>query len=126
MVSRTHVLDLQRRASDPNLVASSPNAFICPISLSIMADPVTASDGYTYDRESIVAWLEYNTVSPTTNEDFGSTALVPNDDMRREISEWRALQRTRPTRTTAMNTLPSYFLDSEVSTISYERCNSKI
>jgi hypothetical protein len=32
---------------------STPLAFVCPITLEIMADPVCASDGFTYERRAI-------------------------------------------------------------------------
>ncbi len=33
-----------------------------------MKDPVFSSDGYSYERESIAAWLRNNSVSPVTGE----------------------------------------------------------
>jgi hypothetical protein len=36
----------------------------CPISGSVMKDPVLAPDGYTYDRVSISEWLNTKSTSP--------------------------------------------------------------
>lgn len=40
----------------------------CPITLSYFRDPVTASDGYTYERDAITDWINHNSVSPVTSE----------------------------------------------------------
>ena len=40
---------------------------ICPISTSVMIDPVITSDGQTYDRENIMRWFAANNTSPLTN-----------------------------------------------------------
>jgi hypothetical protein len=41
-----------------------PQEFICPITLSIMDNPVICDDGYTYERESIIRLP--NSISPMT------------------------------------------------------------
>ena len=51
---------------------------ICPISQSIMIDPVMTSDGQTYDREHIQHWLETNTTSPLTGAELEYYEVVPN------------------------------------------------
>ena len=38
--------------------ASIPHECICPISHKIMIDPVICSDGYTYDRQHLIEYLE--------------------------------------------------------------------
>ncbi|GAB4839816.1 hypothetical protein Ancab_020526 [Ancistrocladus abbreviatus] len=53
--------------------------FRCPISLEIMAEPVTISSGHTYDRASIQKWFkEGNPICPKTGERLRSSELVPN------------------------------------------------
>ena len=54
------------------------NEFNCPISLELMTDPVVASDGFTYDRESIAQWLFEHNTSPTTNEPLETHDLFKN------------------------------------------------
>ncbi len=65
-----------------------PNELKCPISLELMADPVVASDGCTYERESITRWLSEHNTSPTTNEPLQSRALYQNRAIRNLIQEW--------------------------------------
>ena len=67
-----------------------PPFFICPISLEIMKDPVAASTGITYDRESIEKWLYSgkNTTCPVTKQVIADCELTPNHTLRRLIQSW--------------------------------------
>lgn len=71
--------------------ADAPEMFLCPITQSIMSDPVVAADGYTYEREAIELWLrEGRGVSPLTNQPLTTEAVVPNLALRSSIREWVA------------------------------------
>ncbi|XWS73821.1 hypothetical protein CRYUN_Cryun02cG0162300 [Craigia yunnanensis] len=68
-----------------------PQYFICPISLQIMKDPVTAVTGITYDRESIEQWLKTakDTTCPVTKQLLPlDSDLTPNHTLRRLIQKW--------------------------------------
>ncbi|XP_043722674.1 E3 ubiquitin-protein ligase PUB24-like [Telopea speciosissima] len=68
-----------------------PQYFICPISLQIMKDPVTAITGITYDYESIKQWLssDNNTTCPVTKQSLQlDSSLTPNHTLRRLIQSW--------------------------------------
>ncbi|KAK9289329.1 hypothetical protein L1049_007484 [Liquidambar formosana] len=68
-----------------------PSFFICPISLQIMKDPVTAITGITYDRESIEHWLfkSKNTTCPVTKQPLPTDSdLTQNHNLRRLIQAW--------------------------------------
>ena len=43
-------------AACPNMEDLAPEAFFCSISYALMRDPVSISDGHTFDRDSIEAW----------------------------------------------------------------------
>eukprot|EP00873_Tetraselmis_striata_P035798 jgi/Tetstr1/456062/TSEL_042832.t1 len=60
---------------------------ICPITQDIMADPVLAGDGYTYEREAIAAHFRSRAVSPMTNLPIG-TAVLPNRIVKSMVEEW--------------------------------------
>ncbi|EXB39655.1 E3 ubiquitin-protein ligase [Morus notabilis] len=70
--------------------------FLCPISLQIMNDPVTAVTGITYDRESIEKWLstaaagDATTITcPVTMQPLPRDSdLTPNHTLRRLIQAW--------------------------------------
>lgn len=74
-----------------------PRLFLCPISLEIMRDPVTAATGMTYDRRSIERWLlvDGHTTCPVTQLQLqlqlppdAAASLTPNHTLRRLIQSW--------------------------------------
>ncbi|CAK9327931.1 unnamed protein product [Citrullus colocynthis] len=71
-----------------------PPYFICPISLQIMKDPVTATTGITYDRESIENWFLTSKDAifcPLTKQPLTKASdLTPNHTLRRLIKSWLA------------------------------------
>ena len=55
------------------------DAFLCPVTQTAMADPVTAMDGHTYERAAIERWFANGrATSPVTNARLSSLMLVPN------------------------------------------------
>jgi hypothetical protein len=54
----------------------------------LMADPVVASDGITYERDSIQLWMKTHDVSPHTNTPFDNKKLIPNIGYRNMIAAW--------------------------------------
>ena len=59
--------------------AAASNAFLCPVTQTAMADPVTAMDGHTYERAAIERWFANGrATSPVTNARLSSLMLVPN------------------------------------------------
>ena len=55
-----------------------PDELLCPITLSLMSDPVLAMDGHTYERAAIEDWLRRSRDSPRTGVALASDLLVPN------------------------------------------------
>ena len=54
----------------------APNAYICPIKLEIMSDPVVlCATGITYDRDAIHLWLKKKRTCPKTNQ------IIPNQQV---------------------------------------------
>ena len=53
-----------------------PDHLICPIGLELMNDPVICNDGYTYERENILA-LSHG-ISPMTRQPINKSILIPN------------------------------------------------
>ncbi|XP_021845274.2 U-box domain-containing protein 16 [Spinacia oleracea] len=66
-----------------------PADFRCPITLDLMSDPVVVATGQTYDRMSIVLWIEsgHNTC-PKTGQSLIHTNLVPNRALKSLIAMW--------------------------------------
>jgi hypothetical protein len=63
----------------------TPEAYICPISTSIMSDPVVTADGNTYDRQGIERWFQTKDTSPLTNERLSDKTLRPNRLLRNQV-----------------------------------------
>ena len=80
-----------------NIVAKQNPDFVCPIGCSTMSpmrDPVTASDGHTYEAEEIEKWMAFGMLrtrgegpitSPVTGAALESSRLYPNHALRRLI-----------------------------------------
>jgi len=69
-----------------------PCYFLCPISLSIMRDPVTLPTGITYDRDGIERWLLTAATCPLTKQPVPADCdPTPNHTLRRLIQSWCAL-----------------------------------
>lgn len=82
-------------AVDENLYASFcldglPDALVeqirCPITLTLMRQPVMAADGFTYEFAAIRKWLEKHDTSPATNERMESKRLLINHAVRKMIA----------------------------------------
>lgn len=52
--------------------------FYCPITQSILVDPVIAADGHTYERAAMVKRLQHCMTSPVTGDMLPHPLLVPN------------------------------------------------
>jgi hypothetical protein len=86
-------IPMLRRSSKQAAAAAEevavPAQFVCPISLDLMRDPVTAPTGITYDRESVEGWLARgNARCPVTGRPLRLADLVPNHATRRMIQDW--------------------------------------
>ena len=65
-----------------------PSQFLCPISKRLMVEPVQIFDDYTYERETILAYLVKHKRSPMTNEECDSEdelMVLPNRKLSQQI-----------------------------------------
>lgn len=65
-----------------------PKQFLCPITQELMKEPVIASDGNTYERSTLVKWLQINPISPITRQRMPNTEFMPNHKLFFEIQGW--------------------------------------
>jgi hypothetical protein len=71
-----------------------PDEFICPMTLDVMLDPVSCSDGHTYEHKEIEKWFSLgNITSPKTGVQLSDLNLVPNRNLRQAIERFKDLQR---------------------------------
>ena len=70
-----------------------PDAFVCPISLQIMSNPVTdINSGHTFERKTIEEWLirsKGSGTNPLTRGPLRLSDLVPNTELRTKIMKWK-------------------------------------
>jgi hypothetical protein len=77
---------------EEELYDSAPKEFVCPISHQVMEDPVTASDGVSYERLSITRWLLQYSNSPSTGLPLSSLSLFPNFNLKSLLTTWKETQ----------------------------------
>lgn len=66
-----------------------PEEFLCPITHEIMREPVTCSDGFTYEKNAIAEWfMSGKYTSPMTNAVLTNTTLVSNLELRDAIRKF--------------------------------------
>jgi len=66
--------------------------FICPITRDVMIDPVICSDGYTYERAAIIAWMRRSNMSPLARIPLPNKNLRPDDALRIQIEKFREVR----------------------------------
>ena len=71
--------------SEASKEAEVPDDYMCSITAEIMTDPVSTSDGFTYERAAITEWLRTKDTSPKTGAKLESKALIPNHSLRSMI-----------------------------------------
>ena len=67
-----------------------PKEFICPITLSIMRDPVMMPDGHNYERSAIEKALQASPLSPLTKQPLNMKDAIPNYDLKSLIENREA------------------------------------
>ncbi|KAG2486634.1 hypothetical protein HYH03_014690 [Edaphochlamys debaryana] len=70
-----------------------PPKYVCPITMSVMDDPVTAADGNSYERSALEMWFELgNDEFPGSGVKITSMEFTPNPELKAEIAKWRAFK----------------------------------
>ncbi|KAG0454926.1 hypothetical protein HPP92_024218 [Vanilla planifolia] len=83
------VVEALQSAFTPGTEPKVPAQFLCPLSSSIMRDPVVLSSGQTFERGYIQEWLRNgNRTCPKSDQVLSNTNLIPNHLLRHIISEW--------------------------------------
>lgn len=78
--------------------AGTPIEYVCPITSSLMVDPVIAMDGHTYEHSAITRWFKEHmqrVTSPMTNLPLPSQMLVPNVSLRKLIQDFSATSKAQ-------------------------------
>jgi hypothetical protein len=72
-------------------ITDHPRGMVCPITMTLMIEPVIAADGHSYEKKAIKAWIKGgNRNSPTTNKRLSHFQLTPNFALRSAIQDYVA------------------------------------
>lgn len=63
----------------------------CPITYELFREPVIGSDGHTYERENIAAWIRKHGTSPITREPMNLNSLRPNYTVKKLVEDFMTL-----------------------------------
>ena len=67
-----------------------PHEFLCPITLSLMENPVTNVHGHTFDRDAIMSWyVAGSRRNPLTNMNLPTLNLTPNKELKARIDVYK-------------------------------------
>ena len=80
---------------DDDDYGDAPEFLVCPITQEVMEDPVITSDGHTFERSAIEAWLGKNNTNPMTGGEITSKALTPNFALRDACAAYKAKTNTK-------------------------------
>jgi hypothetical protein len=95
VVASTRAPSLQETPSAPPKEAHGggeelfPRDFFCPITQEVFQDPVFCSDGHSYERTAIEAWLRTNDTSPLTNAALPDKKLIRNFTLASQVTSFR-------------------------------------
>merc|ERR1711964_163749 len=62
-----------------------PDEYMCPITTSVMVDPVLAADGYNYEKTALEQWFETSSMSPMTGAQLVHKHANKNFSLQRAI-----------------------------------------
>uniref|UniRef100_A0A0G4HFP5 UBC core domain-containing protein n=1 Tax=Chromera velia CCMP2878 TaxID=1169474 RepID=A0A0G4HFP5_9ALVE len=83
---------------DPTDEDSVRPEFLCPITRTVMQEPVVTEDGHTYEKTAIDKWFEMRAggkrTSPMTGLPLKRSNLVPNFALASAINKWKGDRRT--------------------------------
>ncbi|EOA16102.1 hypothetical protein CARUB_v10004234mg [Capsella rubella] len=100
--------------------ATLPEQFKCPLSRSVMYDPVIISSGHTFERMRIQKWFdEGNVFCPKSRRRLDDFTLEPNEAIKNQISKWCAKNGRDVQEPAMMHTNASRNIDFSVSIASF-------
>jgi hypothetical protein len=85
------VIEINTTFLTRKILAPVPEEFLCPISFTVMEDPLMIRSGLNFERSAILGWLRKKNkwVCPITGEPLLPSMLVPNVPLRIRIRQWK-------------------------------------
>jgi Mg-chelatase subunit ChlD len=74
---------------------SIPQAYLCPITLSVMIEPYSDNDGNSYEKDAIFKWISERGISPITRNPMMIGDLRPNRALKDAIDEFMNQNKTK-------------------------------
>jgi U-box domain len=68
--------------------ADIPANFICPLTKTLMVNPLMSKTGHSFDRDAIMAWVSKNGTCPITGKPLNASDLITNHALRIKIDFW--------------------------------------
>eukprot|EP00750_Incisomonas_marina_P028559 INCI6764.2.p1 GENE.INCI6764.2~~INCI6764.2.p1 ORF type:complete len:587 (+),score=97.44 INCI6764.2:61-1761(+) len=66
-----------------------PDHFLCPITTSLMSQPVRTTYGHTFERSAIAIWVSAHQTCPLTRQKLVLDQLEADNDLKVQIMAWR-------------------------------------
>lgn len=82
-----------------NGVNAPPPEYLCPISLTVMQDPVVLCESeVTYERQNITTWMieDERKTCPVSQKKIRSVVLIENASLKAAIANWQREQSRNP------------------------------
>lgn len=94
----TAVLSLPEQTKNGNLVRGentqedeiAPPEFVCPLTMSVMRDPVMTKHGHNFERDAIYKWIARDTgLCPITRKPLRLSDIITHHSLRCKIQLWQ-------------------------------------
>lgn len=66
-----------------------PQAYVCPLMLDIMTQPLVSRSGHRFERAAIEDWVAQAGTNPLTREKMSLRDLIPDYHLQDEIRFWK-------------------------------------
>jgi hypothetical protein len=83
-----HLPALNARGRDVGDIGAVPSAFVCPLSLALMLQPVVGPSGVSYDRPAIESYVRAHGHEPGGRAPMAPDELYPNVNLRDQVHAW--------------------------------------
>eukprot|EP00934_Nitzschia_sp_Nitz4_P005826 Nitzschia sp. Nitz4//scaffold123_size70294//2070//2804//NITZ4_005916-RA/size70294-processed-gene-0.12-mRNA-1//-1//CDS//3329534449//5816//frame0 len=69
---------------------SAPERFVCPLTQSLMVEPVTIREGANFEKDALIRFIEKNgEISPMSGQPLGEPAFYPNQKLQWQIKHYK-------------------------------------
>ncbi len=65
-----------------------PREMVCPITGELFYEPVSTSDGFTFEKQAIEFWFSKKKISPVTGRKLNNNNLIPNFVIKKLVNDY--------------------------------------